>query len=477
MLEKIVVGWEEIEDVFLANLALRKPFILMGKHGICKTKVSKEIAEIYKNETDSHFRFYDATKDDLITIAGIPIPEQLKKGKLEFSRHDRSIWEAKIIVVDELTRANKDNQNLWLEILEEHTCFGKNLEYEVFICTMNPETYASTFKIDEALIDRFYAVVPVPDFQKSEAKILRKIIELNLDRQNEKGPEIGKIKKQLEAIRRQYGKLSITSEFRDGVLDFVTLFIEVLLKQSPNPELYISPRKAIQLTEEILAIAAAQMVFSDSPLSKDLMENAAYKAVIYTLCIPLQLDENKIRGFFDQFKSILLKFSMTEADKIRIELGNPDKEVVYGFFTGNCEKIQKHLKKDEIEKLIGELTNYTIKNGSQVLDFYATVAGMDGLEEWKRKILGKILMSLNLRLDNLSQFIEGKDDIVSAEDAKVLLRIKKFLYSLKTLPFPEKTTKFLLDRIPEGSHGQGTTHRELYDKAFETFVSEKFDGD
>ena len=94
MLQKIVVGWENIEDVFLANLAIKKPFILMGKHGICKTTVARSIAKIYQNHDDSHFRFYDATKDDLISIAGIPMPEELKKGRLTFSEHDRSFWKA-----------------------------------------------------------------------------------------------------------------------------------------------------------------------------------------------------------------------------------------------------------------------------------------------------------------------------------------------------------------------------------------------
>ena len=34
MLEEIVAGWDSIEPVFLANVALRKPFILLGRHGV-----------------------------------------------------------------------------------------------------------------------------------------------------------------------------------------------------------------------------------------------------------------------------------------------------------------------------------------------------------------------------------------------------------------------------------------------------------
>ncbi|GAI08892.1 unnamed protein product [marine sediment metagenome] len=235
MLEGIVVGWEDIEDVFIANLAMKRPFILVGRHGICKTKVSKEISKIYQNDVDSHFRFYDATKDDLISIAGIPIPEQLKKGKLAFSHHDRTIWEAIVIVVDEISRANKDNSNLWLEILEEHTCFGIKLPYETFIATMNPETYASTFQLDEALIDRFYAVIPVPEFQQAGAGKIAEIIRLNFgDREN--GVGVSEIRAKLEVTRENFRKLRSHEEFFEAVVEFVSRFIEVLLSQKGRIE-------------------------------------------------------------------------------------------------------------------------------------------------------------------------------------------------------------------------------------------------
>ena len=133
---------------------------------------------------------------------GIPVPQKLARGKLEFSKHDRSIWNAKVIVIDELSRANRENQNLWLEILEEKTCFGNRLYYEALIATMNPESYAATFKLDEALLDRFYAVVPVPELQRgTSSETFQRVIRRNLrkhtvNRKNMKG--------EIERIRRIY---------------------------------------------------------------------------------------------------------------------------------------------------------------------------------------------------------------------------------------------------------------------------------
>ena len=465
MLQKIVVGWENIEDVFLANLAIKKPFILMGKHGICKTTVARSIAKIYQNHDDSHFRFYDATKDDLISIAGIPMPEELKKGRLTFSEHDRSIWKAKIIVVDEISRANKENQNLWLEILEEKTCFGKKLIYETFIATMNPETYASTFRLDEALIDRFYAIIPVPDFQKARATQLKEVIKLNFSERSNGDAEITTIKENLIAIQETYLELQKTEQFFDGVIEFVATFFEALLSQRQfNKEIYLSPRKAIQVTDEILAISAAQMVLKGQELSKILAEKAALKALIYTVCIPLQLPEDKIRELFEQLKPILFRFNLSPADKIRLELGKLDKKEIYQFFLKNNTEIQKHLEKDEVEKLIGELSQSMVKEEikkSEILNFYGAVSGMEGLEEWKRRIFGSIISNVHNQLEIFCINLRGFE-IVDAEGIKLFASVQKFLKSFKTIPFSQANTEFLLNNDFSGS--------DVIQKAIENFA-------
>lgn len=451
MLQKIVIGWEDIEDVFLANLAIKKPFILMGRHGICKTTVAREIAKIYKNHDDSHFRFYDATKDDLISIAGIPMPEELKKGRLTFSEHDRSIWKANIIVVDEISRANKENQNLWLEIIEEHTCFGKKLIWEQFIATMNPDTYASTFKLDEALIDRFYAIIPVPDFQKARASQLEEVIRLNFNNHSNGENEIIAIRENLIAIEGTYKELRDTEQFFSGVTEFVATFFEALLSQRQfAQEIYLSPRKAIQVTAEILAITAARMVLKNQELNKILTEKAALKALIYTICIPLQLPEDKIRELFEQLKPTLFKFNLSPTDKIRLELGKLDQSEVYQFFLENNTEIQKHLEKDEVEKLIGELSQSEAIKKSEILNFYGAVSEMNGLEEWKRKIFGVIIKNVHNQLESFCINLRSLE-IVDGKGVKLFASIQKFLDSFKTIPFPQANTEFLLDNNFSGS--------------------------
>jgi len=850
MLEGIVVGWEGIEDVFLANLAMKNPFILVGRHGICKTKVSKEIAKIYQNDTDSHFRFYDATKDDLISIAGIPIPEELKKGKLAFSHHDRTIWEARCIVVDEISRANKENSNLWLEILEEHTCFGVKLPYETFIAslpfeepiiveedgeikhtkigelvekyqkkkekehavyafsfnpitervertkvtaflkhktespiyqlmtesgrrvsvtgshsllkltpsgvklviagslrkgdsiltanrisgfnpksigsskgikisteiawlfgffcaegsafihkrqtgilkngapkisqasivnfsnknrellektariiqevfdvkmgfskdkrtnvwnltvsnpkllgffsscrldklyikgkkgyrkqvpefifqspkpiirhfldgylagdgckahreilawssgsmelrdgiatlfrlfgkkvkiyqqkqrgsrqeiylgyirnvegdsaltmleefrsisnerivqieisppeewvydlevrngdnskfdtflsrdwillhnTMNPETYASTFQLDEALIDRFYAVIPVPDFQQARADEIAEIIKLNFGNR-ENGVGVTEIRAKLDTARENYAKLRSDEEFFEAVIAFVSRFMEVLLSQGKGGgvtikksggDFFVSPRKAIQTTEEILGICATQMALQNETLSKSIVEDSAYKALIYTICIPMQFEEGGIKKLFEQMKAILFQFNMSEADKIRLKLVGNEKQV-YEYFMKNHEKIQKHLKVDEVEKLVGQLTKFA-RGENKVLDFFHCLSKMSGLEEWKRQLGSEIIIILEKRLKNFSRKMVLDQVIVSKRDVEKFEKLEKFIQSFKTLPFPEEATRFLLEEVPSDPYRPEGWGKELGEKFEQKF--------
>src|SRR6056297_43999 len=164
ILDSINYGYGHLEPMIIGLMAMNRNFLLIGRHGAGKSRLAKVLSQGYGKQG---FVFYDATKDDLISIAGIPNPEAIKNGKLDFTPHQRSIWDKSTVVVDEITRASKENQNLWLEILEERTCFGKPLSYRSLIATANPESYAAAFRLDEALLDRFHAVIPIPELQEN----------------------------------------------------------------------------------------------------------------------------------------------------------------------------------------------------------------------------------------------------------------------------------------------------------------------
>ncbi len=434
MLEKIAIGWEKIEPVFLANIALKKPFILLGRHGTSKTTCAKEISKIYDKD---NFRFYDATKDDLISIAGIPIPEKLAQGKLEFSEHNRSIWKAKVILVDELSRANKESQNLWLEILEEKTCFGKRLHYEALIATMNPESYASCFKLDEALLDRFYAAIPVPDLQKgTEAKIYQRIIEVNLGRRDN-GIETERIRKEMEEIRMSYEEIKENKRVVEGVVEYVSSLMEILLSQVSD---YISPRKSIQLTEEILGISAYYKIKNESLY----LEKGAEEALLYTLSIPLKIKPEVLMQIHENLKPMLKKHSLTEVDRIRLEIAKAqDKEKILLYLKENIQRIKGHLPFDEIEKLLAKIKEDIENNGGLLSQFREILGKTDGHEEIKREVEGEIILCLVKKAGKVISTLSLRS-IQNEEDLATLKKATHFVSYLESLPLPTKVAEFLL---------------------------------
>ncbi len=432
MLESLVVGWQEIEPVFLVNVALSKPFILLGKHGTCKTTCAKEIAKIYGSKA---FRFYDATKDDLISIAGIPIPQKLAQGKLEFSEHDRSIWQAKVIVIDELTRANKENQNLWLEILEEKSCFGKKLKYEALIATMNPESYAATFKLDEALLDRFYAILPVPDLQKgTSSEVFKQVIDMNMNEQNLSSRDM---KKLMEKIRIGYRNFLSNQEIIHLVGDYVSQYMEVLLSKIDN---YVSPRKTIHLVEEILGLA----VYFRITGKEDFLNHAAKTALVHVLGLPLKIKIEILMQIHANLSQILAKKTMDERDRLRIDLAKlTSNETYIMFIKRNVRRISKLLPYDEREKLLAKVIEES--KDENLLTLRKILNGLNGHEEQKRVVEGRITLYEIDAINDLLGKIK-RHQITNDDDFSMMDKVKTFLPYLRKLPLKEKLEGYLFSR-------------------------------
>jgi len=429
MLENLVIGWEDIEPVFLVNVALSKPLILLGRHGTCKTTCAKEIANIYGRKA---FRFYDATKDDLISIAGIPIPQRLAQGKLEFSKHDRSIWNAKVIVIDELTRANRENQNLWLEILEEKTCFGKKLCYEVLIATMNPESYAATFKLDEALLDRFYAVIPVPDLQKgTTSDTFKQVIQMNLKEHNLKRDMVNKL---IKHIRTTYKILHNSKDVVNAVSEYVSNYMEILLGKINT---YISPRKTLHLVEEILALGSYYKVYNQS----NYLEKAAQTALTYVLGIPFKIKPEILSQIHGNLKQLLLKKTIDECARIRLELvkqtGNAS---LIKYVKENIERIKRHLPYDETEKLLAQIIDKSEDKYLPVLrDILSRIKGH---EEHKKAVNARIIFYEIKAIDKIQQHFT-RHSIRNDKDFELFEKIKSFGYKLKKLPLDKRIERLI----------------------------------
>jgi MoxR-like ATPase len=327
VLNGLVVGWQDVEPILLACIAAKINVILRGKHGTSKTIFAKLVAQALGGT----YRHYDATKDDMVSVAGIPNPEDLKKGVLSFSKHDRAIWDADYISIDELTRAPRESQNMWLEILEEKTCTGFPLKYRMALATMNPATYNATYRVDEALLDRFAALVDIPEVinDRVDPQDIFDIVKMNINgKRGKRSPEdIAKLGQAITAIAEYYHDFASSPDIVDAVCGYAQVFGEQLVQADKTT--YISPRRFIHLANCLMA-SAAYYKFAQThggvTLTDGIFVAGAKMAATHVITSPLNISPTIVKTCHEKAASFLKNVSGNQADKLLIEI-NKEKHI------------------------------------------------------------------------------------------------------------------------------------------------------
>jgi hypothetical protein len=265
LLSETVEGYEEIEPCIITALALGANIFIEGRHGTGKTQIGKTLGQAM-DKSGRGFRFFDAPKAGMISIGGLPDMEKSSRtGNLEFIESKQSIWGTKILLVDELPRADKEKQNYWLEIFEERTFQGKPVNYDMAIATGNLATYKGNFEMDLALKSRFLFWLPAPDFQQVDSNDVVSMIRLNLEGGRPPIGETGeKVAIAINAIRDNYANNMKNDALVDQVATFIGTFTQFIKdKISDNHtlvesgEAYIPPREfANHMIHAILGLKA-----------------------------------------------------------------------------------------------------------------------------------------------------------------------------------------------------------------------------
>jgi hypothetical protein len=391
LLDRVNYGYHELEPVVVGLMAMHRSFMLIGRHGTGKTRLARVLSRGYG---DKGFVFYDATKDDLISIAGIPDPESLRKGRLHFVPHERSIWDKSTIVVDEITRAGKESQNLWLEILEDRSCFGLPLAYRTVVATANPESYAAAFQLDEALLDRFHAVIPVPEQQEGVgAADVQAMIELAAGSQAPLEPtELARVFAEIQAAHASLVAKGAVARVGQYLGKVVPVLLKMLREQN-GP--YVSPRTYCRnVPETILAVAAYhQVAGAPEPLRR-----GAVDALRYALATKYQIKPVVLDQIHQSAEGLLTAGELPESEKIRMQIAMPATfEQRLEFLQAGWKSIQSALPADEVEKVLGELLRGASKKGDQeklvVLKHALDELGYKG--DALRQLDGRLLIALN----------------------------------------------------------------------------------
>lgn len=394
VLEGLVVGWEDVEPIMLACIAAKINLILRGRHGTSKTIFAKLVAQALGGT----YRHYDATKDDMVSVAGIPNPEDLKKGVLSFSKHDRAIWDADYISIDELTRAPRESQNMWLEILEEKTCTGFPLKYRMALATMNPATYNATYRLDEALLDRFAALVDVPEIMGADVnpQDIYEIVKLNINgKRGARDPQkVARLGEAINAIAEYYHAFAASPEIVDSVCNYAKVFGQQLLMAEKGNNVYISPRRFIHLANCLIACAAyykfAQL-HGGINLTEGVFCAGAQIAATHVISSPLNISAMVIKTCHEKAKPYLKNLAGNQADKLLLEI-NKEKN-----FAKKIDLFKKHLptingwSSSEVGGVFDSITSLITEASDKMVDIAKTSNDFSKTQLISSKQLGEAI--------------------------------------------------------------------------------------
>lgn len=423
ILEQINYGYGALEPVVLGLMAMNKNFLLIGRHGAGKSRLAKVLSQGFG---EKGFVFYDATKDDLISIAGIPNPDAIKEGRLTFTPHQRSIWDKSTIVVDEITRASRENQNLWLEILEERTCFGLPLVYRSLIATANPESYAAAFKLDEALLDRFHAVLPIPDLQRDMGiRELQQILDLAATRRGHL--EAQTVARLFNEIQQAHQELA-HGVSREKVNQYVaSLIAEVLRDQSQaDKPVYLSPRTyARNFPETLLATAAYFQVAGEAhPLDK-----GAEYAIRYALGTKYKIEDAYLMQLHRSLSKSLCGEVIPEGEKMRFAMAALSSfEERLAYLQDNRDSIKTHLKQDELEKFLGTLLQGASREGEKekLVHLRSELELLNYQGDILRQVDGNLILTLNSAINEVMPLVTGLKTKAAGKTAAAHQQIQRF---------------------------------------------------
>lgn len=445
ILKNIVVGYEEYEDILLSNIAMAKNIVIIGKHGVGKTTIAKAIGKGFKNEL--RIQYYDCTKANMVTVCGIPNAERMKEGKFEFVPHGNTIWNKDIIILDELTRANKENQSMWMELLEDGTLYGIPVNHKCIIATCNPQTYVATYKMDEAVWDRFDSVIIAPDFQQINSLQIEEMLYLNISyqRKNRMEQTHQHMQKIFDHIEEKYNELRSNKEIKDLLIKYVSKLVEILLIQEKKT--FISPRVfSRQLPEQILILTAYYKCLGE----KKPLVIAAKKALIGTVINKLKLDCGKVLTLHENLQKMLENAAFSKNEKYLVKYSccqTVEQKVDYWEREG--ESLSRSLKPDEFETLAGEIYQNILESKEEhyLVPFETVLSKCKGADELKRQVEGQIVFLMNKRITEI-KCLSGTLTISSVKDDK-LVELMNRLESLEISMSKDRIRRLLNTNLEE----------------------------
>lgn len=355
-------GFKNLEDIFLAGLAIGDPILLIGSHGSAKTTLCRKLAE----SLNLKFHAYDASKALFEDIIGFPNPDSISKGIIDYVPTALSIWDKEFILVDEISRARAESQNKWLEIIRNRKVMGLPIEKLKFIfAAMNPPSYQGSFPIDEALAGRFTFIINVPSVLEMEDYDIIKIIN-NVNEDDGRGLIKRREEKKLNNEEKsdfinfinniRYKINDLYDSFNGSLDDYLVKFARLAYSKG----IFLDGRRLNMIKRNIVAYIAVlvcknQIVDLNFKNLKDAIFNVlVFSMPFYALNVDVPISKIKElhQTVFD-FCKMKINFYFKLNDKFNItKLDNKFISKNYDWFKNELTKILTELKNQpDIEKI------------------------------------------------------------------------------------------------------------------------------
>jgi len=463
-----VAGYEKIEPAIVTCWALGWPIRLAGRPGTAKTFVA-DLLSMAENGR-AYWRRFDCPKENVITIAGLPDMKAIERGVFKFvseveeGKMSSFVWGKRNLVFNEFTRMSAEAQNLLLEVLQERTFFGQDLPtkrmrdpndvHYSLIATENPEGIGVR-RTDEALMDRFYMTVNVPDGQTAIDEGQRRgIVGSNLfqyDRDPEgREPLLAAFAVQL---RRELGHLLNDASIVEPIIKYGVFLWNSFFDSERG--VYVSNRRQAMLTEMILGFVAYQRLTGERPNLKE----AASLALNYGVILPLKLTHDQANGLLrchDKAAIYLAAEEMEPAEKLAAELlMRPLMKDKVRYLLEHRTEFTELLKLDEREKILGEFIKES--SGTDLLEVHRLIKALGSHEELLRKQEIRIVGAVSRAISQLRQNVSGLL-VHSFEESEVFELFRRFLDFVERGEVPAGIVRLLL--APQASSLEGQL-REL----------------
>ncbi len=443
IIRHIVEGYEEIEPCILSALALKRNIFLVGAHGVGKSTLGKLLGKA-ADESGNGFRFFSADKANLINIAGFPDIESGKKtGKFDFTRTDRTIFGAKIVMADELPRADKERQNYWLEVAEEGTFFGIPTGIDMLIATGNDATYQGNFRLDLALKSRFLYWLPCPTFKIIESGEVAEMIKLNFEGKRDIKAIAKEMRELIHEMRIKIKEFSQDEALKEQIIMFIATFTQFIKDKiacnkelTDNAEAYISPREfANQMIHSMLGLGA---YFTIQGYPNPFQQAGYYttKYVIETRHASAGVELTNIcQMAWRQLQGMLVADINTPGGKLQYLFASaisPAQKI--GFWRDRFAEAVKILNDVDLTNMAGDtLTDIRQNDIKHVAPFYSIMSSNSRTKHISNEVEGFVITEVVRRLFN------GKADTSGASpDAKMYSK-----YGIATELTPENVSEII----------------------------------